>query len=497
MLGYLPHSRPPLQEICEDENGRSYEVMQVPSVENSPKTPRSKRFREENSNSILSPSTARPRSRDVFFSEIANNFDSRMLGCVELRKRESIQTKMKNRLVLNDSENQALIHGLNSAAEKFVGNCALDPETSKMMANILRALLPETFNTREVIQTEYGPQPLNKGKGGNNLERRLANNYYNKILRPVISRETHTANSDSFAKFKKVRKIYGLKKEKWNIGASASKSALENAEYKVGLLVGADSIDEMKILVTEGAVYLQKVLSTEEPSKVVENLSGFFAGGPVLLQHWLGFMTEEEVNLISQAEEQTAKLSNLMENFLINKKEESFSSVLLESKKTSIERFGNESSHILFLIREVGKVLKDDPSKVLVYDGTEETVDSQLPNILITERRSLDRNTDYEYELILKVRIGVKVIYPSVSLPEAIASLISLFFIMNLEYPNMADNVLNLLQRYYLVFGTSEGSRNKRGKLKGTFIKFQVFLRYIGTVLFFIFQFRSLWEISC
>ena len=113
---------------------------------------------------------------------------------------------------------------------------------------------------------------------------------------------------------------------------------------------------------------------------------------------------------------------------------------------------------------------------MFVADGLEtlSVSDVHLPNILCVEKRKLDSNDDYEHEFVMRVRIGEKVLYPSVNLPQAIASVVALYFVMNLEYPPEADNLLQFLQRYVLNFGKEEGARNRRGVIKHPFNKFQV-----------------------
>ena len=97
------------------------------------------------------PKGRKPKSRDVFFNNLAEDFEGKVLNGVEIKKRESIRLKMSKSQALNDSESLAVIHALNAASDQFVGNSTPDPAIRKMMANILRAKLPETFAVKEVI----------------------------------------------------------------------------------------------------------------------------------------------------------------------------------------------------------------------------------------------------------------------------------------------------------------------------------------------------------
>ena len=114
---------------------------------------------------------------------------------------------------------------------------------------------------------------------------------------------------------------------------------------------------------------------------------------------------------------------------------------------------------------------------MLVVDGVDEDVlpDKHTPNILMSEKSNLDGINGNEREYVIKVRVGDKLVYQNPSLTEAIASLISLYFVFNLQYPPECDNLLNLIQRYFLVFGDLEGCRNRKGQVKGAFLRFQVF----------------------
>ena len=303
--------------------------------------------------SSFSTSTGKkkPKSRTLFFIELASNFEEKVLNRVEVRKRQSIKAKQSRGEILSDSENQSLIHAVNAASEEFLGLSTPDPATCLLMANILRVEFPETFAKKEVVNTEYGPIPLKRnGKGWINLEKRLASNYYNKIVRLNTPR---SQNASGASKVKKVRKIYGISKERWNMGVHASNDDLDTAELKISELENCYGLDGKKELINKGAVFLQKMFSSEEPSQIVDALPGFFAGGPELLQHWLGIMSEDSTNLTTKAGEQMKKVSSLIEHFLTAKKEEYFEVVLNECKTQSLATFGNETDYILFLIREM------------------------------------------------------------------------------------------------------------------------------------------------
>ena len=378
----------------------------------------------------------KPKSRELFFNELSNNFDERVLNGLEIRKRESIKMKKSANQVLNDSENQALIHSMNAASEEFVGLSTPDPATCILLANILRSEFPETFARKEIVNTEYGPIPLKRnGKGWSNLEKRLASNYYNRIVRQNAHR---VVGADRTMKVKKVRKIYGMSKDRWNMASNASKADLEVAEMKISELERCEELEKKKELITEGATFLQKMFSTEEPSHIVDNLPGFFSGGPLLLQHWMSIMSEDSSDLVSKTEEQMKKVCSLIENFLLEKKEDTFELILNARKAQSLAKYGNETDYILYLLTELAKWFKDKPSKIFVEDGKDEepSPEKQTPNILITVRRNPDRQSDYEMDFWLKVCIGDKVLFTNLQLPEALASLISLFFVMNLSYPS-------------------------------------------------------------
>ena len=423
---------------------------------------------------ISKPSGTKPCSRDLFFKELEVNFDIKVLDGVEIRKREHIKAKRMKGEALNDAENQAIVHSINARAEEFLGSSSPDPSTCKIMANILRRNLPETFATKQIVMTEYGPVPYNRnGKGGATLEKRLYTNYYNKISK-VKSKVCPKSNNST--KPKLARKVYGLDENKWNMSSFASASDIEEAKLKVSELEKSDIYEEKLRLVSEGSLYLQKLFSSEEPFKVVEEIQGFFKGGPELLQYWLGIVSNENVNLIEKAEIQLRKVSLLIERFLVEKRERDFEVMLQKEKDQSLKVFGNETAYILLLIREIATFFKDKASKVFVEDGKHDDPQPDLntPNLLISERVNHDPKSDYSHEILIRVRVGEKVLFPHVSLPSALASLVSLFFLWNLKYPVEMDNTMNLIQRYMCVFGLHEGARNKKGSLKGAYTKFQV-----------------------
>ena len=310
---------------------------------------------------------------------------------------------------LDDAESLALIHAINAAAHPFLGANTPDPETCQIMARILKTKFPDTYASKECVMTQYGPLAL-KGKAV--LEKRLHNNYYNKIVRKLNgSPKNLVFNKNCILNRKKSRKVYGLSKNKWNMCSSASSIEIQRSKEKFNQLEHGTGFEEKSVFMEDGALYIQKIFSTEEPHQIVEDLSGFFEGGPKLLQSWINFMCDDDLDLISKADEQTRKISNLLESYLMEKKEESYEQKLLEFKKSSLARYGTESAYVLFLIREAALIFKDKPELVFVKDGENVQINAEknTPNILMLERRSKDRNNEFEYDFVLKVRIGEKV----------------------------------------------------------------------------------------
>ena len=99
---------------------------------------------------------------------------------------------------------------------------------------------------------------------------------------------------------------------------------------------------------------------------------------------------------------------------------------------------------------------------------------------------------EHEQIVILSLRIGEKVVYKDISLSEAVAGLIELYFVFNLQYPAKCDDTYQFLQRIFCSFGPAEGARNQKGVIKKWYKQFAVGSEYVLIQLFsFVFFFQG------
>ena len=119
-------------------------------------------------------------------------------------------------------------------------------------------------------------------------------------------------------------------------------------------------------------------------------------------------------------------------------------------------------------MREFGILLKNKPEKVLCHDlkdMIEDGPSQQEPNIFMTVQDTFGEGSFNECD-VLHLRIGDKVVFSDINLPEALAGLIQLYFCFNLLYPPAADDLMQVWERMICQFGSKDDARNKKGIVK-------------------------------
>ena len=157
---------------------------------------------------------------------------------------------------------------------------------------------------------------------------------------------------------------------------------------------------------------------------------------------------------------------------------EDFEGDLANVKETNEIHYGNDIFYKVFLIRELARVFKNEKEKICFIDGKDNKQygpSNQEPNIFVTKKDALG---EYEYDhiVIMSLRIGEKIVFKDISFADAVAGLIELYHVFNLEYPAKADDGYQFLQRILCNFGPKEGARNKRNVVKKWFKEFTVSL---------------------
>ena len=228
-------------------------------------------------------------------------------------------------------------------------------------------------------------------------------------------------------------------------------------------------------------------------SQAVEDLQEFWKGGPKILSSWFQWISDgsEEDSLAAIVSRQTVKVMNLVEQFLMSKKEADYERELATVKETTDRHFGNDIFYKIYLIQELAKVFKNEKEKVIFIDNRDDKKcgpGEQEPNIFVIKKDSLGQ-VEYDKIVILSLRIGEKIVFKDISFAEAVAGLIELYHVFNLQYPAKSDDTYQFLQRIFCSFGPSEGARNQRNVVKKWYKQFAVGLEFV-----FIQQFRLFFQ---
>ena len=440
------------------------------------------------------------RSYDEFLTHVEANFDEIVIGGLESRLRGPVSEKLGSDSVLLPTENRNIVHSLNQAFFDQYGATKPVPKVCQKMAEILKRKFPATFRVKQVVQTEFGTFdiPKARGEGGSgDLCKRLGDNFHNRFLRQGVTRPS-VGNDKSIkalglAVSKKKSKTYALNGDKWRLGSEASKEEKEFALQHYMKLEDEGSLEGKLKLIKEARPFIQGKFEQSQPSQAVEDLQEFWKGGPKILSSWFQWISDgsEEDSLAAIVSRQTVKVMNLVEQFLMSKKEADYERELATVKETTDRHFGNDIFYKIYLIQELAKVFKNEKEKVIFIDNRDDKKcgpGEQEPNIFVIKKDSLGQ-VEYDKIVILSLRIGEKIVFKDISFAEAVAGLIELYHVFNLQYPAKSDDTYQFLQRIFCSFGPSEGARNQRNVVKKWYKQFAVGLEFV-----FIQQFRLFFQ---
>ena len=389
---------------------------------------------------------------------------------------------MLGNVPLLPKENNAVINSVLQAIFDQYGSERPDYKFCDKLAEVLKVKLPATFRLENTVQSPLGnlALPKYKGQGGYaSLSKRLGDNFYNRMIRPNIKRPGTASVVDMISpKRQKGKKGYCLTTEKWNIHEGATKAEREAALAKYRMLVEASTGKEKKSLIDGARVYIQKQFKSLEPSQAVEEMDLFWEAGPEILSHWFEWLTggSKLGSLAANAAEQLNKVMKIVEEFLIDKKGEACEKDMVELSRKSKADTGNDILYKIFLTRSLAQLFKNNPKKVIFLDGVDDEKsgpEEKDPNLFITTQSTLGIE-DFEKKVSINLRIGSKILFKDISLPEAFAGMIQIYFSFNLLYPPEADDILQFIERIICGFGSRDGARNQKSLVKKGYRDFEV-----------------------
>ena len=425
------------------------------------------------------------RSMGEFLTHVDSDFVSAVIGGLEAGLRRTCEVKLVNKNELLPKENIGIIHALNQTVYNEFGPDRPDPKFCHKLAEILKSKYPQTFRVKKTVQTSFGSLEMkrNKGEGGHrDLVHRIGDNFYNKFTKKTVKRpEIGTENPEQKLASpggKKLKKGYGVTAERYNYGKMSSKEEQEAAKNAFKKLYHSDSLEEKEQLTILARIYIQIQFRSLQPSQAAEDLKPLWSAGPSLLSSWFEWLVSgsRDGNLSVSADMQLIKVLNLVEQFIISKKGSSFEAEIEGVRESAELEYGNDIWFKIYLIKQLGKLFKNQAEKLIFIDGTDEFCDGpseQEPNVFVTKQRLIGED-DYDERIVLSLRIGAKVIMEDITLSQALSGCIQLYFSFHLHYPTEADDLYQFVQRIFCNFREHEGARNKKNAVRKTFRDFEV-----------------------
>ena len=301
-------------------------------------------------------------------------------------------------------------------------------------------------------------------------------NFYNRLMRPKIEKAMNkrSISVESSKPKKKIPKNYEVDPERYNAGSSSRN--LDQEEIIFSQIKLCSNIDEKLQLLNRCRSYIQKQFREKEPGQLVIDMNIFFSEGVIVLDDWFQWITKQPSNLSQNAEKNFNKVMNLVKDYLIYENGREVEAEIIQSKTESEASTGSLTFHYIFLLRQLSKVFKNKVSEAIFLSGTDKQQGfTDLPFIHVSKKNVLGEGS-FGMEVVISLRVNDVILYDSLSLIEAITALIQLYFAMHLHYPDDCDDVYQLFQRIFCVFGSADGARNKRDTTKRAYNKFKDFI---------------------
>ena len=437
------------------------------------------------------------KSQAEFITELDQEFEKKVIDGLEAGLRLKVKEKLATNILLIPKENNAIVNSVLQNIFDQYGPVKPDIKFCERLAELLKYKFPATYREKYVVNSPLGKFDVQKSKGEGGyrgLAKRIGENFYNRIVRPTIKRPLigEAENENPGKKKKMKKKGYCLSGEKWNIDIGATRKEKEEAKKEFKRFSDADSIKEKRDALMNAVVFIQKQFREMEPSQTVEDLSSFWEGGPEIMSDWFEWLVggSKDGSLAATASLQMIKVLNITEKYIIDKRGEEFEKELNRLNEEVRGVNGDSTMYQVFLIRDLAKLFKNKPEKFIFIDGKDDKKsgpDEKYPNIYITKQNTFGEG-DFEEKIVMNLRIGDKIIWKDISLPEALAGVIQIFFSFNMLYPVDLDDILQFTERILCNFGTDDGARNQKNNVKKSFRDFQVtyeslkILRYLNPI---------------
>ena len=240
-----------------------------------------------------------------------------------------------------------------------------------------------------------------------------------------------------------------------------------------------EDVDKKLELLDQCREFLQVQFRTMDPTNHIQGLKKFWEQpfGLDSLSAWFEWVTNGSRDgcLKKTVAENSEMVFSMIKRVLSDMKGESWDKKFEEVLNNSHSNFGNDTESRIFLIRDLARTWKNQPEKILFYEGEDDLSKmSKQPFIHVIRVSQLGAGySDYDYKLKISLRVGNTIIFDDISLVDAFSGLIQVIFSFNLMYPVEADDMFQFVQRIMASFGPTDGARNKSGKIRKPFLDFQ------------------------
>ena len=230
---------------------------------------------------------------------------------------------------------------------------------------------------------------------------------------------------------KKPRKFYGISSEKWNLASKLSQKEYEESETIFSELetLGGD-LDAKEKVLKRARLYLQISFRKEDPSSHVRKLRIFWEmpHGPKLLSLWFEWLVDgsKDGDLVKSIDEHLGSVLKMVENFMYEKKGDTWKLKVAEVENICSAKYGNEQLLQVFLVRELAKMWGNKPEKIIFVEGEDELKNMSNQPFIYAAKVNNPGEKDYEDAIIFSVRVGACLVFDDVSFSQGLAAIIQL-----------------------------------------------------------------------
>ena len=280
------------------------------------------------------------------------------------------------------------------------------------------------------------------------------------FCRAEVSESSNQSNNVEMLELpgkKKVRKLYSIISENWNLATRIDKKALDKSKEAYEMMANEEDLMVKRELMEKAREFIQVKFRTLDVTDHLYELKDFWKvpHGRPLLSSWFEWVTggSDEGWLEAKMDLNLEPVLAVVKEIIGNKKGELWVHHYETERLKSEAEYGNLTMLWVFLIREWSSLYQEKPHRVIYIqeeDSNKETA-ANLPFVHV--RKIQCPGEDFVNRALVSVKCGTSLLFEDVGLSGALSAVIEIYFVFNLCFDAQVDDSLNFIQRILGGFG--------------------------------------------